>query len=207
MVFLAIVLLLLEENNSMPCQERLEIILLTNNIVLPFQNLQKTEGLDFIELNKRFAANSLAEHGLGFLINIWDVNNNFSEPKLIKKLIFDTGSKNLTFIHNIDVRGYIFHDLDYIILSHWHYDHFGALYELLKRTDKMISIISHQNAKYERFFLRSQDLRNADLIGKSRKEIIPLLSSSKIVNQETINITKIKELNGRAILQRILLRY
>jgi hypothetical protein len=52
---------------------RVEIILLTNNIVLPFQRLKQDYQLDFIELNKLFASQSLAEHGLGFLINIYNV--------------------------------------------------------------------------------------------------------------------------------------
>lgn len=54
---------------------QIEIILLTNNIVLPFQKLKQDYQLGFIELNKLFATHSLAEHGLGFLINVYEVQD------------------------------------------------------------------------------------------------------------------------------------
>jgi len=77
---------------------RVEINLLTNNIVLPFQNLRESHFLDFIELNKLFASKSLAEHGLGFLINVYDVidSDKLNNDNLIKKIVFDTGGTNLT---------------------------------------------------------------------------------------------------------------
>ena len=67
-----------------------EIILLSNNIVIPFQKLQKNYGLNFIEFNKLFATQSLAEHGLGFLINIYDMDDldDMDWPKLKKKIYF-----------------------------------------------------------------------------------------------------------------------
>lgn len=175
-----------------------EIIVLSNNIVLPFQRLQKTYGLTFIELNKLFATQSLAEHGLGFLINIYDMDDLDETwgPKLKKKIIFDTGGPNKTYIHNLDIRNYSVYDVDNIVLSHWHYDHTGGLNEILKRIEKDIPIICHTDAKYERFFRRSEEIKNSDLEGKTREDIIPLLSTSKIVNQEPVNLEKIKDLGG-----------
>ena len=77
---------------------KIEIILLANNLVLPDQNFQKDFGVKFVELNKFFAAKSLAEHGLGFLINIYDMDDLDAKwgPKLLKRIIFDTGSINST---------------------------------------------------------------------------------------------------------------
>ncbi|MFX0179008.1 MAG: MBL fold metallo-hydrolase [Candidatus Hodarchaeota archaeon] len=180
---------------------KIEIILLANNAVFPWQNLQKTEGLKYIELNKLFATQSIAEHGLGFLINIWEVKGkeDTSNNKLLKKIIFDTGSTNLSFLHNLDVRGYPLYDVDTIVLSHWHYDHTGGLYKILERIENQVDIISHHYANFERIFKRSRKIQNQDLIGKTRKDIIPLLQSSKIVNQEPINLDKIDYLNGNVI--------
>ncbi len=178
---------------------QIEIILLTNNIVLPFQQLKQDYQLDFIELNKLFATKSLAEHGLGFLINVYEVqdSDNFTNSKLLKKIIFDTGGPNLTFLHNSDLRGYQFYDIDMLILSHWHYDHSGGLLKILERIEKEVPFICHESANFERFFRREKNLKIEDLKGKSREEILPLLSSSKIVNQEPIDLEKIKSLKGK----------
>lgn len=181
-----------------------EIILLANNVVLPFQQLQKVYNLDFIELNAFFANKSLAEHGLGFLINIYDMDDLDDQwgPKLKKKIIFDTGGTNLTFLHNLDIRNYSVHEVDYIVLSHWHHDHIGGLNEILKRIEQDITIICHNDAKYERFFRRSEEIKNHDLEGKTREEILPLLNTSKVVNQEPVDLEKIKDLSGSMFFSR-----
>ncbi len=180
---------------------KIEIILLANNVVFPWQNLQNSEGLNYIELNKLFATQSIAEHGLGFLINIWKVKSkaDSSNHKLLKKIIFDTGSTNLSFLHNLDVRGYPLYDVDTIVLSHWHYDHTGGLYKILERIENQVDIISHHYANFERIFNRTKEIQNQDLIGKTRKDIIPLLQSSKIVNQVPINLEKVDYLKGNII--------
>ncbi|MGB5911535.1 MAG: MBL fold metallo-hydrolase [Promethearchaeia archaeon] len=180
---------------------KIEIILLANNVVLPWQNLRNSEGLNYIELNKLFATKSIAEHGLGFLINIWEVKGkeDSSNNKLLKKIIFDTGSTSLSFLHNLDVRGYPLYDVDTIVLSHWHYDHTGGLYKILERIENQVDIFSHHYANFERIFNRTKKIQNQDLIGKTRKDIIPLLQSSKIANQEPINLEKIDYLNGNII--------
>ena len=180
---------------------KIEIILLTNNVVLPFQNLNYDYGLEFIELNKLFSTRSLAEHGLGFLINVYKLINSQNKEnfKLIKKIIFDTGGPNLTYLHNLDIRKATLHDVDFIILSHWHYDHIGGLYKILERIGKRVPIICHENSQYERFFKRSEDVKKEDLLGKTRQEILHLLTESKIINQKSIDLELIEELNGEVI--------
>ena len=178
---------------------RVEINVLTNNIVLPFQNIRENHFLGFLELNKLFASKSLAEHGLGFLINVYDVTDSDkpTNDKLIKKIVFDTGGTNLTFLHNLDIRGYPLYDIDYIVLSHWHYDHTGGLFKILERIENEVPIICHEGANFERFFKRARNLRNEDLVGKTRTDILHLLSSLKIVNQEPIDKEQVKKLKGQ----------
>jgi len=174
----------------------IEIIVLTNNIVKPFQNFHKKFNLDFIKSNKLLITKSLAEHGLGFLINIYEMEDQTKDKKLIKKFIFDTGGLNLTFLYNLHVMGYEIDDIDMIILSHWHYDHTGGLYRILLEKKKEVPIFCHESANFERFFIKSDDVYNSDLYGKTKKEITPLLEQSKVIDQEPINLNKISELNG-----------
>jgi len=177
---------------------RLELELLTNNIVIPFQRFHKQFNLDFIEFNKLFATKSIGEHGLGFLINIFEQKegSGSQEKVSLRKLVFDTGGQNSTFIHNMSVRGYQMYDIDGIILSHWHYDHNGGMYEILEQIEQKIPIYTHKGAQYERFFRRSPDVSPSDLNHKHREEIVPLLNQMKIVNQEPIDLDKISKLNG-----------
>jgi 7,8-dihydropterin-6-yl-methyl-4-(beta-D-ribofuranosyl)aminobenzene 5'-phosphate synthase len=177
---------------------QLELELLTNNIVIPFQRFHKKFNLDFVEFNKLFATQSIGEHGLGFLINIFEQKEaSGTEGRIyLKKLVFDTGGQNSTFIHNMSVRGYQLYDIDEIVLSHWHYDHNGGLYDILEQIEQIIPIYTHEAAKYERFFRRSPDVTPADLDHKYREEIVPLLNQMKIVNQEPIDLEKISRLNG-----------
>ncbi|MFX1314710.1 MAG: MBL fold metallo-hydrolase [Promethearchaeota archaeon] len=177
---------------------KIEIVILTNNTVLPFLNLRFDYGLDFIELNKLYVTQSLAEHGIGFLINIYETRNT-KVTRLLKKIIFDTGGPNFTFLHNLDLRKLNLHDVDFIILSHWHYDHIGSLYKILERIGKNIPIICHESSQYERFFKRSKDVKKEDLLGKKRQEILYLLRESKIINQKSIDLELIKELKGEVI--------
>lgn len=173
-----------------------EIILLCNNYIAPFQDIN----LDFIQFNKLFATRSIAEHGLGFMINLYDTkDSNEWSFNLLKTIVFDTGSLNKSFLHNMDVRAYDPQIIDEILISHWHYDHIGALYPLLERIDKEIPVVCHESAKRERFFKRSKDVKNSDLEGKKREEILPLLSVSKIVNQEPIDLKRIEELKANVI--------
>jgi 7,8-dihydropterin-6-yl-methyl-4-(beta-D-ribofuranosyl)aminobenzene 5'-phosphate synthase len=176
-----------------------EIVLLANNVIFPFQNLQKDPSLKFAQLNKLFATQSVAEHGLGFMINVYDIKDPNDEwgKKLIKKIIFDTGSSNDTFLYNLNARAYALYDIDMILISHWHYDHTGGLYQILEQVESEIPVICHDSAKFERFFRRSIDVKNGDLEGKKREDIIPLLSTSKIVNQAPIDLNRIHELNAK----------
>lgn len=179
---------------------KLEILLLTNNVIYPFQNLKKDFNLEFVELNKLFATKSLAEHGLGFLLNIYEDTNDHLSKILAKQIIFDTGGPNQTFLHNLDIRGYPIYDTDIIVLSHWHYDHFGGLYNLLERIDRNTLIFCHENARRERIFIRSNELFPNEFLNKKRSEIVELLNSSKIVNQLPLDEARIQELSGELVM-------
>ncbi len=175
-----------------------EIILLTNNIINPYQDLSTQHGIKFTELNKVFITQTLAEHGLGFLINIYNIEDPKDEwgAELLYKIIFDTGSNNQTYLYNVDLRGFTLYDVNSIVLSHWHYDHIGALNNILRRIEEKIPVITHENAIFERFFNRSKDLKDPDIKGKKREEIAQLIAEMKVISQTPIIIDEIKSLGG-----------
>ncbi|TXT63230.1 MAG: putative Metal-dependent hydrolases of the beta-lactamase superfamily II [Promethearchaeota archaeon] len=176
----------------------IEIALLTNNLVKPFQKFHKKYKLNFIQFNKLHVTQCLAEHGLGFLLTVYEINDSgdFEERKQLSKIIFDVGGTNLTYLHNLSVMNLLVNDVDSIVLSHWHYDHIGGLYKVLEAIEHQIPVYTHRYAEFERIFRRSDDVQPSDLRGKSYEEIESFLTQSKIVNQEPIDLDLITQLGG-----------
>ncbi|TXT61635.1 MAG: putative Metal-dependent hydrolases of the beta-lactamase superfamily II [Promethearchaeota archaeon] len=177
---------------------QLDITVLTNNVVIPFQKDVHLSDKCSFSVNKLFTTKSIAEHGLGFLISLYkrSEESNSWDQEVLFKFIFDLGGDNLSFLHNLDVRGIPLYDIDVIALSHWHYDHIGGLYKVLERIEREVPIYTHPSAKSERFFKRSAEITNESLKNKTREELLPYLKESKIVNQAPINLGKVNKLNG-----------
>jgi 7,8-dihydropterin-6-yl-methyl-4-(beta-D-ribofuranosyl)aminobenzene 5'-phosphate synthase len=91
---------------------------------------------------------SIAEHGFSALIWISEYDESNSENNN-KKLLFDTGVSENGVIHNADIFGIDFGNIDGITLSHGHFDHFASLVNILKRisssSTKVPDIIKHIN--------------------------------------------------------------
>ncbi|MHC1604972.1 MAG: MBL fold metallo-hydrolase [Candidatus Methanofastidiosia archaeon] len=68
-----------------------------------------------------------------------------------KKFLFDTGLNPKTLIHNADLLGITFSDLDGIILSHAHDDHTGGLKKVIK-VGNYPTIYAHKNIFEKKFF-------------------------------------------------------
>jgi 7,8-dihydropterin-6-yl-methyl-4-(beta-D-ribofuranosyl)aminobenzene 5'-phosphate synthase len=78
-----------------------------------------------------------SEHGLSILIN-----------EAGKKILFDTGqSKNV--INNLEQLGENVEDIDYIVLSHGHYDHTGGLKYVLEKNNKAKVILKKEALEYK----------------------------------------------------------
>ncbi|MFX1236777.1 MAG: MBL fold metallo-hydrolase [Promethearchaeota archaeon] len=178
-----------------------EVILMTNNHVSPFQEIKDDDALEFVEINRSFITRSLGEHGLGFLVNIYKIekNNKPMEEKPIFTFAFDVGSFNQTFLNNAKVQGIRLDDIECVALSHWHFDHSGALYPLLKQIKNEVPVLCHRNANKERFFKRSFEINLQDYDNKKRDVIEPLISSQKVVNQEPVDLQKMKQLGGKIV--------
>jgi 7,8-dihydropterin-6-yl-methyl-4-(beta-D-ribofuranosyl)aminobenzene 5'-phosphate synthase len=91
-------------------------------------------------VNERFnLPPPVAEHGFSALINIVKDNKNKAEKNSSEHnsssntFLFDTGVSENGVLHNADVFGIDFKQIDGIILSHGHFDHFAGLVNVLKR--------------------------------------------------------------------------
>jgi 7,8-dihydropterin-6-yl-methyl-4-(beta-D-ribofuranosyl)aminobenzene 5'-phosphate synthase len=91
-------------------------------------------------VNERFnLPPPVAEHGFSALINIVKNTKNKAEKNSSKynsssnTFLFDTGVSENGVLHNADVFGIDFNQINGIILSHGHFDHFAGLVNVLKR--------------------------------------------------------------------------
>lgn len=87
-----------------------------------------------------------AEHGLSFFIDTGS-----------KRILFDTGQSGDVLLHNAHVSGISLIGLDYIVLSHGHYDHTGGLMKVLDLSEG-VPVIVHPAAFQQKFVRRVVEL-------------------------------------------------
>jgi 7,8-dihydropterin-6-yl-methyl-4-(beta-D-ribofuranosyl)aminobenzene 5'-phosphate synthase len=124
-------------------------------------------------VNERFhLPPPIAEHGFSALVNIVkdtknkaeknsSVYNNSKSNNNNKTFLFDTGVSENGVVHNADVFGIDFNQINGIILSHGHFDHFAGLVNVLKRISSssrrpttsthIIDIFTHPDAFLRRW--------------------------------------------------------
>jgi len=85
----------------------------------------------------------LAEHGLSCLLKVCvDSEEHF--------VLMDAGISTTCFFHNASVMEVDLSKVESAVLSHGHFDHFGALVEFLKSAKKGIPLVLHPDAFLER---------------------------------------------------------
>jgi 7,8-dihydropterin-6-yl-methyl-4-(beta-D-ribofuranosyl)aminobenzene 5'-phosphate synthase len=93
----------------------------------------------------------VAEHGFSALISSFSYDNNENN----NTFLFDAGISENGVIHNADLLGIRFDQIDGIILSHGHFDHFTGLVNVLKRISSerssTVDIFSHPDAFLKRW--------------------------------------------------------
>ncbi len=88
-----------------------------------------------------------AEHGLSFFIEANGL-----------KILFDTGQSGDVLLHNARLSGVSLSGLDYIVLSHGHYDHTGGLMKVFDMNPG-VPLIMHPAAFQEKFARRGGELK------------------------------------------------
>ncbi len=95
-------------------------------------------------------------------------------------------------MHNAEILGINFNSLNYVILSHGHFDHFIGLSNILKRIDKPIRMICHPDAFLRRWIIFPNGKDRAKLPFLDREElqrqgvIITAKKSPSIVSRYSI---------------------
>ena len=110
----------------------------------------------------------MAMEGASFLI---EINNT--------KIIFDVGRSCDLLLHNLSIMGFDLNDIDYIILSHGHKGHIGAIEKLATQTALNTTIIFHEKIIVPKFkCLFNGDSTNYKPVGN--KVIIDSLQNENI---------------------------
>ncbi len=90
------------------------------------------------------------QHGLSLLIEI-------KRENVWKRILFDTATSHEPILHNLQIMKKDL-DVDYIVLSHNHYDHTGGLLGILREMKKEVPVIAHPEI-FKKAYAASQDLR------------------------------------------------
>ena len=120
--------------------DKLEVAILVDNYTDLFM-LQSTEVVKRLGVPPPKAP--VAEHGLSCLLKVYAD----SEEHVV---LMDAGISAMTLFHNADLLNVDLSQVESVVLSHGHFDHFGGLAELLTRTPEGIPLVFHPDAFLER---------------------------------------------------------
>lgn len=117
--------------------ERVEIISLMDNSIDLLSTSPREEVKCFRDWVKRASRYPIAEHGFSMLIRVFDGNESHS-------LLFDAGGSPSGVIMNARRMGINLAEVECIVLSHGHYDHFSGLPKVAKAINRScLPIIVH----------------------------------------------------------------
>jgi len=138
---------------SIPEIEKISItIVMDNSTDLLLKNSAHASRTPLILENKLNLPPPVAEHGFSALVCITTMDN------IQNQYLFDAGVTENGVIHNADLFGLDFSNIDGIILSHGHFDHFAGLVNILKRlssqrSSSLVDVFVHPDAFLKRWLI------------------------------------------------------
>jgi 7,8-dihydropterin-6-yl-methyl-4-(beta-D-ribofuranosyl)aminobenzene 5'-phosphate synthase len=128
----------------------------------------------------KFLPSLIAEHGFSVLIET-EVNNNNDAEKSGGSVqrstyLFDAGVSENGVIFNCDLFGIDLQNIDAIVLSHGHFDHFTGLQSVAKRISRPVKLYAHPDAFLKRW----------DIFPDGTKLINPILDQAALEQQGMI---------------------
>ena len=129
--------------------DRLEVTILADNYT-DLLLLQNTEVVKRLRVPPPQAP--LAEHGLSCLLKVYAGSEEHA-------VLMDAGISATCLFHNADLLKVDLSQVESVVLSHGHFDHFGGLPQVLNRIPKGIPLVLHPDAF-------SQRRLNAPVIGR-----------------------------------------
>jgi 7,8-dihydropterin-6-yl-methyl-4-(beta-D-ribofuranosyl)aminobenzene 5'-phosphate synthase len=88
----------------------------------------------------------LAAHGLAYLITL-------NHQGRLTRLLMDAGNDPLPLFNNMEALGHQPEEIDAVVLSHGHPDHYGGLLGFLARRPGPLPVYLHQDAFYPKLFM------------------------------------------------------
>jgi 7,8-dihydropterin-6-yl-methyl-4-(beta-D-ribofuranosyl)aminobenzene 5'-phosphate synthase len=119
--------------------DKLEVTVLIDN----YTDVLMMQSTDMVKRPMTLPNWPLAEHGLSCLLKI----QKGAEEHVV---LMDAGVSSTCFFHNARVLNVDLSKVEAVVLSHGHYDHFGALVEFLNKAAEGISVILHPDAFLQR---------------------------------------------------------
>ena len=92
----------------------------------------------------------LGQFGFSAFVEVVDQN------KDTHHIVFDTGSNKRGLLYNVKTLKIDLSSLEFIILSHGHYDHTSATVELIKKSQRKVKVLAHPYAFLPKFRIRKK---------------------------------------------------
>ena len=129
--------------------DRIEMVSLVDNSIDFLSTIKRDDVQNVVTWVKKYKGKEwfekyfkypIAEHGFSAIIKIYYENN------LYHTILFDTGISSKGLLYNAQAMGINLSEIEAIVLSHGHYDHFGGLVNVVKEMYyKSLPVIVHED--------------------------------------------------------------